>query len=240
MNFSTKAIEAMATILAEEVGRLIEMEEILDLEGLENGMRQLLKEVGAQAYGKALEKEDAKLGKRVVCGCGAQAQRISKRGAQMLTVFGWIGYRRSYYGCRRCGEKQIRLDEDWGVQPGEVSPVMGKLLAIAGVDISFERAYRKIAEFLLVTVSANSIRKQTQQMGPKQAQREAEWIAQSQDPPWLQERERQIRSGPERLYGSLDGAQVPVGKEWRELKSLCWYQVAEVYGQADLKAQQTR
>jgi hypothetical protein len=117
---------------------------------------------------------------------------------------------------------------------------MGKLLAIAGVDISFERACRKIAEFLLVTVSANSVRKQTQQMGPKQAQREAEWIAQSQDPHWLQERERQIHSGPERLYGSLDGAQVPVGKEWRELKSLCWYQVAEVYGQANLKAQQIR
>jgi hypothetical protein len=37
MNFSTKAIEAMATILAEEVGRLIKKEEILDLEGFKNG-----------------------------------------------------------------------------------------------------------------------------------------------------------------------------------------------------------
>jgi hypothetical protein len=238
MNFSTKAIEAMAAILAEEVGRLIEMEEILDLEGLENGMRQLLKEVGRQAYGKVLEKEDAKLGKRVACGCGAQARRISKRGAKILTVFGWIEYQRSYYGCQRCGDKQIRLDENWGVRPGEVSPVMGKLLAVAGVDISFERACRKIKEFLLVAVSDNTLRKQTQLMGQKQAQREAEWIAQSQDLAWLQARERQRHSVPDRLYGSLDGAQVPVGKEWRELKSLCWYQVAAVYGQEEPKAQQ--
>ena len=42
---------------------------------------------------------------------------------------------------------------------------------------------------------------------------------------------------PKRLYGSLDGALVPVGQEWRELKTLSWYQVAEVYGQAEPKAQ---
>jgi hypothetical protein len=155
-----------------------------------------------------------------------------------LTVFSWIEYQRSYYGCRRCGAKQHRLDENWGAHPGEVSPVMGRLLAVAGVDISFERACRKIEAFLLVAVSDNTIRKQTQRMGQKQALREAEWIDQSQDPGWLQARERQRHSAPDRLYGSLDGAQVPVGKEWRELKSLCWYQAAEVYGHKDPKAQQ--
>jgi hypothetical protein len=114
---------------------------------------------------------------------------------------------------------------------------MGKLLAIAGVDIAFERAQRKIREFLLVEVSDNTIRKQTQQIGQKQAQLEAEWIRQSQDEAWLQERERTMSAVPQRLYGSLDGAQVPVGQEWRELKTLSWYQVAEVYGQAEPKAQ---
>jgi hypothetical protein len=90
-----------------------------------------------------------------------KAKRISKRNAKVLTVFGWVRYRRSYYGCSRCGKKQNRLDKDWGIHPGEVSPVLGKLLAIAGVDIAFERARRKIKEFLLVEVSDNTIRKQT-------------------------------------------------------------------------------
>ena len=47
MDFSTKAIEGMATILAEEMSRLIEVEAIQDGQGLENSLRQMLKEVGA-------------------------------------------------------------------------------------------------------------------------------------------------------------------------------------------------
>jgi hypothetical protein len=181
MNFSTKALEGISTVLAEKIGKLIEDEEIKDLEGLENGIREMLKEVGLQTYEKVLEKEDQKLGKRVRCECGAQAQRISKRGAKVMTVFGWVSYRRSYYGCSRCGEKQNRLDKNWGIHPGEVSPVLGKLLAIAGVDIAFERARRKIKEFLLVEVSDNTIRKQTQLMGQKQVHLEAQWIQDSQN-----------------------------------------------------------
>jgi hypothetical protein len=207
------------------------------LQELENGIREILQEVGHQAYGKVLEKEDRKLGKRVGCECGAKARRIMKREAKVLTVFGRVRYRRSYYGCTRCGKKEHRLDQDWGIRPGEVSPVLGKLLAIAGVDIAFERARRSIQEFLLVEVSDHTIRKHTQLMGEKQAQREAQWVQDSQDEDWLQKRERNIENAPARLYGSLDGAQVPIGEEWRELKTLSWYRVAEVYGQAELKAQ---
>ena len=238
MDFSTKAVEEISTVLAEEIGKLIEDEEIKDLQELENGIREMLKEAGLQIYGDVLEKEDRKLGKRVRCECGAKAKRISKREAKVMTVFGWVSYRRSYYGCSGCGEKQNRLDKNWGINPGQVSPVMGKLLAIAGVDIAFERARRKIKEFLLVEVSDNTIRKQTQLMGKKQAHLEAQWIEESQDEAWLQSRERTIESVPERLYGSMDGAQVPIGEEWRELKSLSWYRVAAVYGQEQHKAQE--
>lgn len=238
MDFSIKALEDISTVLAEEIGELIEAEKIKDLQGVENGIREMLKAVGIQAYEKVLEKEDQKLGKRIGCECGGQAQRISKRDAKVMSVFGWVSYRRSYYGCSRCGEKQNRLDKIWDLHPGEVSAVMGKLLAIAGVDIAFERARRKIKEFLLVEVSDNTIRKQTQLMGQKQAHLESQWIQDSQDEAWLQNRERTIGNVPEQLYGSMDGAQVPIGEEWRELKSLSWYRVAAVYGQEQPKAQE--
>ncbi len=238
MDFSTKAMEEISTVLAKEIGKLIEEGKVKDLQGLENGIREMLKEVGVQTYEKVLEKEDRKLGKRVRCECGAKAQRISKRGAKVMSVFGWVSYRRSYYGCSRCGEKQNRLDKNWGIHPGEVSPVLGKLLAIAGVDIAFERARRKVKEFLMVEVSDNTIRKQTQLMGQKQAHLEAQWMQESQDEAWLQSRERTIESVPERLYGSIDGAQAPIGEEWRELKCLSWYRVAAVYGQEQHKAQE--
>lgn len=237
MDFSIKALAEISTLMAEEIGKQIEAERIQELQALENGIRAMLKEVGQQTYQKVLESEDEKQGKRIECECGWRAQRISKRNAKVLTVFGWVSYRRSYYGCKRCGQKQNRLDREWGLHPGGVSPVMGKLLAIAGVDIAFEKARRKLKEFLLVEVSDNTIRKQTQQMGQRQAQCEAEWIEASQNETWLQKRERTIDEGPERLYGSLDGAQVPIGAEWRELKSLSWYRVAPLYGQTRLKAQ---
>jgi len=238
MDFSTKAQAEISALIAEEINKQIEADEIKDLQDVENGIREILKEIGSQVYSKVLEREDQKLGKWVRCECGWKARRISKREAKVLTVFGQIKYRRSYYGCSRCGKKHNRVDQEWGIHPGEVSPVLGRLLAIAGVDIAFEKAQRKIKEFLLVEISDNTIRKQTQLMGDKQAQIEAQWIRDSQDEIWLQNRERKIGNVPDRLYGSMDGAQVPIGEEWRELKSLSWYRVAPVYGQTHPKAQE--
>ncbi|MGD9093388.1 MAG: hypothetical protein PVF74_11105, partial [Anaerolineales bacterium] len=144
---------------------------------------------GAQSFGFVMEKQDEQLGQPIRCVCGGQAPLISKREAHVLSVFGWVSYRRSYYGCSRCGEKVNQLDQEWDLHPGEVSAVMGKLLAIAGVDSAFEKARRKIKEYLFVEVSDNTIRKQTQRMGQKQAQREGHWIRESADEAWLQERE---------------------------------------------------
>lgn len=238
MDFSTKAIEGISKLVEEEIGELIQAGEIADIQTLEQSMREILHRIGQRAYGKVLDREDKKLETKIECECGRRAIRISKREAKVMTVFGRVSYSRSYYGCPGCGEKQHYLDKKWGIKPGEVSPVLGKLLAIAGVDIAFERARRSVQEYLLVDVSDNTIRKQTQQIGQKQAQQEAEWVKDSQDEGWLQERERAIKTAPERLYGSLDGAQVPIGDEWRELKSLSWYRVDTVYGQKEQKAQE--
>jgi hypothetical protein len=238
MDFSTKAVAEISKLVVGEIGEQIRTGKVKDLQELENGMRELLKGVGQQAYGEVLEKEDSKNGRRVSCECGAQARRISKQEAKMLTVFGWVSYRRSYYGCPQCSKKQYRLDQDWDIRPGQVSPILSILLAIAGVNMAFEKAQRSIEKFLLIDVSDNTIRKQTQLMGEKQGQLEAQWIQDSQNETWLQNRERTIENVPDRLYGSMDGAQVPIGEEWRELKSLSWYRVTAVYGQDQHKAQE--
>jgi hypothetical protein len=238
MDFSTKAIEAVSTSLAEEIGMLIEAGEIEDLLGLENGIREILKETGQQVYRKVLEKEDEKLGQTVPCTCGGQTRRISRRPAKFLTVFGWVSYRRSYYGCSACGKKESLLDKVWQISPGEVSPVMRRLLVIGGVEQAFEKAKRTMKNFLLVEVNDNSIRKFTQEAGENQALLEKEWIAESQDEIYLQNRERRFEEFPERLYASLDGVQIPIEDEWRELKIVNWYQVDPVYGKKEKKAQE--
>jgi hypothetical protein len=42
MNFSTKAQEEISTVIAEEISKLIESDEIKDLACLENGIREFL------------------------------------------------------------------------------------------------------------------------------------------------------------------------------------------------------
>ena len=70
MDFSTKALEEISRVLAEEMSRKIDDEKIKDIQDLQNDIREMLKEVGHQMYGKLLEREDRKLGNEVVVNAG--------------------------------------------------------------------------------------------------------------------------------------------------------------------------
>ncbi len=108
---------------------------------------------------------------------------------------------------------------------------LASLLGIAGVETSFEKASQLVQRFLLVEVSENTVRKETQRLGQLQAQRETTWIQESQDTEVYRERHRTGTERPKRIYGSMDGAHVPMEGEWRELKVGCWYEVEPVPAQ---------
>lgn len=112
---------------------------------------------------------------------------------------------------------------------------MNRLLGIADVTVSFEEAQRQIREYLLVDVSINTIRAETQRIGVMQTQREKEWLSQSQNLDHLQSREREQRD-LERVYGSIDGAFVPLAEGWKEEKTVCWYKAGKHYGSQELRA----
>jgi hypothetical protein len=77
-------------------------------------------------------------------------------------------------------------------------------------------------------VSDNTVRKQTEGYGNAQASVEKEWIEQAENEKALQVRERHVEPQSGRMYASIDGAHVPLQQEWRELKTLCWYQVEKI------------
>jgi hypothetical protein len=104
---------------------------------------------------------------------------------------------------------------------------LASLLGILGVETAFEEASQLAERFLLFRVSDNTIRKQTEGYGRAQAQAEKEWKEYAEEVNGLQVRERSIQKRPGRIYGSLDGAHVPLHGEWRELKTLCWYEAEE-------------
>lgn len=236
MKFSTEILEQVKQIMVTDVEKQLNSGEQISFTELEQGMREMLYAVGRESLGQMLSKEDEiEQGVKHPCACQGEARRVSSRTAKLLSVFGWIEYRRSYYHCGQCEERCVPLDEKHGLRPGQASQTMAKLLALAGVTVSFEEARQQIAEYLLVDVSVNTIRKETQTMGAKQRQREVQWIDKSKDIAFLQERER-LCERPQQVYGSIDGAFVPVAHEWKEEKTISWYQAGTRYGSQEQRA----
>lgn len=227
MEFSTRRMEQVAKLLAEEVAEKIAGKP--DLHEMEGRMRELVKEAANLGMQKAIEQGEERYGeKEVRCGCGQHAQFVSKRSAVLWTVFGKVNYQRRYYLCSKCHQGQSPLDQKYGIVPGQTTQTLASLLGVLGVEVSFEEASQLAERFLLFRVSDNTVRKQTEGYGNAQAQAEKEWIENAEDEKALQVRERNLEHQPGRIYASLDGAHVPLQHEWRELKTLCWYKVEKM------------
>jgi hypothetical protein len=162
-----------------------------------------------------------------------------EREASLLSVFGRVQYRRSYYWGCGCGKGQAPLDQQLGLKPGGVSAGLAELLALGGVELAFDQARRWVEKHLLFAVSENTIRSATEARGAQRQAQEKVWMENSQDEQWLQDRLRTIGAVPKRLYGSLDAAKTrieprcPEEKEqaseaWRDLKVGCWYELEAV------------
>ena len=229
MEFSIELVEAISGLFKQAVLEMVEQQPDSKIGDLEQGLRYLLKQAGGQALSEALSAMDQKYPEPgVTCECGHLANYQFRRKAKTLTVFGWVEYRRAYYLCIHCHQGQYPLDQRFGLQPGQVSAGLAPLLALAGVETAFEEGCELVKRFLLLEVSDNTLRKETQTFGQLQAHTEQAWQAQSQDAQCLQERQQSAVERPRRLYGSLDGTHVPIGEEWRELKTGSWYEVEKV------------
>lgn len=229
MEFSTELMNTVAELFKQVIVEAVARNPESKIADLEQGLRQLLKQAGCQALGQGLTAlENQYPDPQIGCPCGSQADYQFRRTAKTLTVFDWVAYRRAYYLCGHCHQGQYPLDQRFGLQPGQVSAGLAPLLALAGVETAFEEGCELVERFLLLEVSDNTLRKETQTFGQLQAQSEQAWQEQSQDPQYLQERLRSVAEPPKRLYGSLDGSHIPVEAEWRELKAGSWHEVEQV------------
>jgi hypothetical protein len=227
MECSTRRMEQVAKLLADELVEQLAGKQ--DVNEMERMMRELVKEAANVGMRHAIEEGEATCGSREVsCPCGQQAQFVSKRSAVLWTVFGKVNYQRRYYLCPNCHQGQSPVDQQYGIVPGQTTPTLASLLGILGVEVSFAEASQLAERFLLFRMSDNTVRKQTEGYGNAQAQVEKAWIEKAQDEKALQVRERNLAPRSGRIYASIDGAHVPLQQEWRELKTLCWYQVEKI------------
>lgn len=233
MEFTTEEIEPIAEQLAKLCAKKVGAGKERHILELEEGLRGGLKELGSMVLGKTLMQAEGVREKEIACECGGKLTYQRRRGAKIESIFGWVTYERNYYAACKCGEGQAPLDEEFGLKPGEITPGLGRLLALAGSGLAFGESTDWIREFLLLELSENSIRKETQGFGQYQVDCEEQRKVQYQEEAYLQERLRTETDRPEQLYGSLDGAHVRIedpneDETWREVKTGCWYQVEPV------------
>ncbi len=178
MDFNTKlvkeSVEQIATLLSDLMVGYVQEEEKVGIGDIEQGMRQILQEVGRQALGQVLEKSD-QVEPSIRCQCQHKANYRCRREGMVISVFGRVRYRRSYYLCDHCRSGTKPLDNRLKIKPGEISQGLKPLLALLGIQTSFDEAAELAKAFLLLDISDNSIRQAVQWVGQKQQARERKW-----------------------------------------------------------------
>jgi hypothetical protein len=234
MKFNIELKETLVEAIGEEIREGLEGRSEITAGEIETALRHAMKGLGKICLEVALKVLAERYPEPTVpCPCGAEAEYKFRRSAKTKSVFGWVDYKRAYYICPECRQGQYPLDQELGLRPGEMSVALESLLALEGLERPFKEASLALEELLLIEVSENTVRKATQHFGTLCEQEEEGWKAESYDLENMKARPRTVTDPPERLYGSLDGVQIPVGggDEWRELKCGCWYEVEEAEGE---------
>ena len=239
MKYNIEKINEIGKLVAEIVEEALagERQEGLRIADIEMEVRESLREIGQRTLKYYLENADGKVEAKIECRCGGQLEYQRRRAATIWSVFGKMRYERAYYAGCGCGQGCAILDERYGIEPGQVTAGLAQLLALSGIDKSFEEGQAWLKAFLLFEVSENTIRAETQVLGALQRKAEEAWIAEMHNEAGLQKREQLVfPQAPDRLYGSMDAAKVrieprakqgnkeEVEEAWRDMKIVCWYE----------------
>ncbi len=225
--------------IAKEFARLFEQKiktkEDRHIGSLEHEFRKGMNEFAVMVLSETLMLAEKEREQTIACECGGELHYQRRRGAKFESSFGWVSYKRDYYAGCECKKGKFPLDEEFGIVPGEITPELARLLALAGTQLSYGESSKLVKEFLLLDLSENSVREETQRFGQYQQEREKKLIEETQDEKYLQKRMRieKDKNHPKRLYGSLDGAHTRIEdpaeeEKWREVKVGCWYEVEPV------------
>lgn len=233
--YTAEKVQEIARLLKELVEESLPAPEHIG--EVEQRMREAMQQIGQQSLAMLLNEKGQPAAKTLRCACGGELTYQGQRPATIITVFGRVTYQRAYYSRCRCGRGQAPLDEQLRLKPGAVTIGLAQLLALTGIQFSYQESREWLREFLLFEVSENTIRQETERMGALQAKMEQESIARSQDPAWLDARQRQERSAPQTLYCAIDAAKTRIEprkqpkephEDWRDVKALVWFEAQPV------------
>jgi len=148
-----------------------------------------------------------------MCECGNAARYVRVYEKEVLTLHGLRVIPRAYYHCQICGKGTVPLDRALDLDRGSTSlRVRCKIARVAALT-PFGRGSNELKELCGIEVSAKTFERVSEHVGQSIGME-------------LAELERHILSGladepeaaPERLYVTLDGVMVPMGKKYQECK----------------------
>src|SRR5262249_20220620 len=114
------------------------------------------------------------------------------------------------------------LDEELGLLPGHLTPLLQDHLAHLGTWMPFAKAAHMLERFTQVSVSESSAQRHTEAIGM------AYQAVQLVEVERIEQEWPELEAGPDKLVLSLDGAFVPlVGGEWAEVKTMVVGEVGE-------------
>jgi hypothetical protein len=245
MKYNTETINSIAKQLANILTRAVREQQkanqgLPNIAQIESAMREVLRQVGVQALGIYLNSMQSTPMNELPCECGGVLHYQRMRPATVISVFGKVTYERAYYAGCDCKQGKAPLDKQIGLEPGAVTAGLSALLALAGIEFSYEKSPEWLKAYLLFDIAENTVRSETEQMGVLQAEQEKELVKQSQDETYLQTRECDPGRAPQRLYGSMDAAKVRIEprpkkgekpeehEDWRDMKVLSWFETERV------------
>jgi len=245
MDYNTEVINSAATQLAEMFKDIVISQQqggqgTFSIAQIETHLREALRQIGLRALGQFLSAMQTTPAIEIPCACGGTLHYQRMREALIISVFGKTSYMRAYYAGCSCQKGKSPLDEQFGLEPGAVTAGLAQLLALAGIEFSYNQSPKWLQAYLLFEVSENTVRSETERMGALQEKQEEALIQHSQDETYLQERQRRPGQVVTRLYGSIDAAKVRIEprpkrgqapeehEDWRDMKVLCWFETENV------------
>jgi len=164
------------------VEELLEGQEETTALKLEKLIREVLQEIGKALVTACLAQMQGRYPtKSVPCDCGGRSDYVFQRKGGLISVFGRTEYRRAYCLCQLCHQGWYPLDRQPGLRLGPVSVALGELLGLLGVQTDLKEAARLAEKLLMVRVSENTVRHETQGYGQAQIEREESLKAESHD-----------------------------------------------------------
>lgn len=125
MNDTTELIRALAeqvvSVVKQSLNANAEPQLITNVAWIETALRDVLRQIGAEALSQWLRAAQPTPEAERPCACGGTLRYQRYRSATILSVFGRVTYERAYYAGCTCGHGCAPLDEQYGLQPGQVS-----------------------------------------------------------------------------------------------------------------------